>query len=126
MIENGGGRISAARHLSRFGRSDLVVAIAFPLYMRDTVELTQAVKKLDVPILAITDSQTSPLASLATLALYVRARRTAGSVSDTAILGLLEALAAGVSSRFSKAADTARQFTEFAYPWLVVGQEKRS
>jgi DNA-binding MurR/RpiR family transcriptional regulator len=126
VIENGGGRISAARHLSRFGRSDLVVAIAFPLYMRDTVELTQAVKKLAVPILAITDSQTSPLASLATLTLYVRARRTAGSVSDTAILGLLEALAAGVSSRFPTAADTARQFTEFAYPWLVVESGRRS
>jgi DNA-binding MurR/RpiR family transcriptional regulator len=125
-IENGGGRISAARHLSRFGRNDLVVAIAFPLYMRDTVELTEAVKKSGVPILAITDSQTSPLASLATLTLYVHARRTAGSVSDAAILGVLEALAAGVSARFPKAAEKARQFTEFAYPWLIASNARRS
>lgn len=126
VIENGGGRISAARSLSRFGRSDLVVAIAFPLYMRDTIELAQAVKKLGVPILAITDNQTSPLASLAALTLYVRARRTAGSVSDTAILGLLEALAAGVSSRASKATETARKFTEFAYPWLIASNPRRN
>ena len=104
-IENGGGRISAARHLSRFGRSDLVVAIACHSTCATRWSYTEAVKKSGVPILAITDSQTSPLASLATLTLYVHARRTAGSVSDTAILGVLEALAAGVSARFPKAAE---------------------
>jgi DNA-binding MurR/RpiR family transcriptional regulator len=119
IIDNGGGKISAARYLSRFGARDLAVAIAFPRYLRDTVELAQAAHRRGIPILAITDQQTSPLVSLGTLTIYVQARRTIGSASDTAILGLLEALAAGVSSRSPGAAGAAQHFADFAYPWLI-------
>jgi len=119
IIDNGGGKVSASRFLSRFGARDLAVSIAFPRYMRDTVELTEAAHKRGIPILAVTDNQTSPLASLGTLTIYVHARRTLGSASDTAIMGLLEALAAGVSSHIPGAAETAQKFADFAYPWLI-------
>jgi DNA-binding MurR/RpiR family transcriptional regulator len=126
MIDNGGGTLSAARNLSRFTRKDVVVAIAFPRYMRDTVDLTRAVGKRGIPILAITDDQTSPLASLGTLTLYVRARRSFSSTSDTAILALLEALAAGVAARSPGATEAAQKFADFAYPWLIAPERGRS
>jgi DNA-binding MurR/RpiR family transcriptional regulator len=125
MIDNGGGTLSAARNLSRFTKKDLVVSIAFPRYMRDTVEITRTVQRRGIPILAITDQQTSPLASLGTLTLYVRATRSFSSTSDTAILALLEALAAGVASRSPGATQAAEKFADFAYPWLIAPERSR-
>ena len=119
VVDNGGGTLTAARHLSAYGTKDLAMAIAFPRYVRDTVELTRAARKRGIPILALTDNQTSPLASLGTLAIYVRARRTIGSTSDTAILAVLEALAAAVSAKLPGAAEAAQRFADFAYPWLI-------
>jgi DNA-binding MurR/RpiR family transcriptional regulator len=125
MVDNGGGTLSAARNMSRFGKRDLVVSIAFPRYMRDTVEMTRIVQRRGIPILAITDQQTSPLASLGTLTLYVRAARSFSSTSDTAILALLEALAAGVTSRSPGATSAAEKFADFAYPWLIAPEKTR-
>ncbi|MEF2070102.1 MurR/RpiR family transcriptional regulator [Consotaella aegiceratis] len=119
IVDNGGGALTAARHLATFGKSDLVVAIAFPRYIRETVELTRAAVKHAIPVLSITDTQASPLASLGTLTLYVHARRSFSSTSNTAILALLEALAAGVASQTDGAAETAERFADFAYPWLI-------
>lgn len=125
MIDNGGGTLSAARNLSRYTEKDLVVSIAFPRYMRDTVEMTRNVQRRGIPILAITDQQTSPLASLGTLTLYVRAARSFSSTSDTAILALLEAIAAGVASRSAAATSAAEKFADFAYPWLIAPEKAR-
>ena len=125
IVDNGGGMLSASRALSRFTAEDLVIAIAFPRYMRETVELTRAVHRRGIPILSITDNQSSPLASLGTLTLYVRSRRTFSSTSDTAILALLEALAAGVAAKSPKAAEAAQQFADFAYPWLISPETRR-
>lgn len=119
MIDNAGGTLTAARHLASFTAKDLVFAIAFPRYMRDTVDLTRAAKKKGLPILALTDTQASPLASLGDLTLYVRSRRTIGSTSDAAILAVLEALAAAVSAKLPGATDAAQRFADFAYPWFI-------
>lgn len=118
-IDNGGGMLSASRALSHYDENDLVIAIAFPRYMRETVELATAAHRRSIPVLSITDNQTSPLARLGTLTLYVRARRTYSSTSDTAILAMLEALAAGVAAKTPGAADAAQKFADFAYPWLI-------
>jgi len=118
-IDNGGGMLSASRALSHYDEKDLIIAIAFPRYMRETVELAAAAQRRSIPILAVTDNQTSPLARLGTLTLYVRARRTFSSTSDTAILAMLEALAAGVAAKTPSAADGAQKFADFAYPWLI-------
>ena len=125
IVENGGGTLSAARYLSGFSKQDLVVSIAFPRYLRDTVELTRAARKAEIPILAITDNQSSPLASLGTLTIYVHARRTIGSTSDTAILAVLEALAAAVTARAPGAAEANQRFADFAYPWLIAPGARR-
>ncbi|MDE1994872.1 MAG: MurR/RpiR family transcriptional regulator [Rhizobiaceae bacterium] len=119
VIEAGSGKLAASRHLAHYGKNDLVVSLAFPRYIRDTVDVTRAVKKRDIPILAITDTQASPIASLGTLTLYIRARRTIGSTSDAAILSALEALAAGVSAKTPGAAETAQRYADFAYPWMI-------
>ncbi len=47
------------------GAEDLVVAVAFPRYPRETVEMVRFCQAKNPPILAITDKLNSPLASLA-------------------------------------------------------------
>ena len=55
-------RIHAARQMSRMTSKDLVIAIAFPRYLADTVTLANAAKQAGVPVLVLTDKPTSPLA----------------------------------------------------------------
>ncbi|MCX5495520.1 MurR/RpiR family transcriptional regulator [Kaistia dalseonensis] len=119
MVENAGGAAGAARQLYRFGDEDLVISIAFPRYLKDTVELTHYVRQRGLRVLAITDNQNSPLAAFGDLTLYVRAARQYSSTSDTAILGLIEALIAGVTHQCrAVAGELADAYLDFSYPWL--------
>ncbi|SEP82580.1 transcriptional regulator, RpiR family [Faunimonas pinastri] len=119
VVENAGGSAGASRRLFRFDASDLAIAIAFPRYLRDTVELTQYIRSRGIRVLSITDNQNSPIAGLSDLTLYVHTSRQFSSTSDTATLALLEALTAGVASRSPGSAELAEEFSAFAYPWLT-------
>ncbi|MFN3497736.1 MAG: hypothetical protein ACK40A_04960 [Pannonibacter indicus] len=55
----------------------------------------------------------------------MRASRSFSSTSDTAILALLEALAAAVASRSPGATTAAEKFADFAYPWLTAPEKSR-
>ena len=63
-----GGVSHAARQMSRMTSRDLVIALAFPRYLADTVTLANAAKQAGVPVLVLTDKPTSPLAPCATVA----------------------------------------------------------
>lgn len=114
---NGSG-FSGARHLAGMGGSDLVVAIAFPRYVKDTVRLAFTAAGLNVPVLAITDDHHSPLAAHATLSLFVGAHRKFASSSNTAALALIEALLAAVTHLTPDSVRFAERFTEIALPWI--------
>lgn len=119
VVENGGGAVGAARQLFKFGPDDLVIGIAFSLYMRDTVLVARHAKRNGIPLLAITDTLKSPLAQIADLSLFVEAYHEYNPPSDTAILALIEALIAGVASNTPEAADIAERFAAYSYPWMV-------
>ena len=114
---NGGG-LGAARHLSLMGASDLVIAIAFPRYVKDTVRLAATAKEQGIPVLAITDSHRSPLAAQATLSLFADVRRQYASVSNAAALALIEALLAAASHGAPTSVQRAEAFTQLALPWI--------
>jgi DNA-binding MurR/RpiR family transcriptional regulator len=117
--ENGGGLVGAARQLFKYGEKDLVIAIAFSFYMRDTLEVTQRARRHGVPILAITDHLNSPLSAMSRLSLYVEAHHEFNPPSDTAILGLIEALVAAVASKTPNAAEVVEKFAAYTYPWMI-------
>lgn len=119
VVENGGGAVGAARQLFKFGADDLVISIAFSLYMRDTITVTRHAKRHGIPVLAITDHLDSPLSALGDLSLFVAAYHEYNPPSDTAILGLIEGLVAGVASRSPDAAGVAERFAAFSYPWML-------
>jgi DNA-binding MurR/RpiR family transcriptional regulator len=72
------------------GREDLLVAISFARYTSATVECARTAWREGVPVLAITDSPLSPLTSVATQVLLVRADDVpAAAVSALSLCGAL-------------------------------------
>ncbi|OZI23410.1 transcriptional regulator [Bordetella genomosp. 9] len=120
-----GGVSQAARRLPRMKPDDLMVVIGFPRYVNDTVTLAAAAREAGVPVLALTDKPTSPLAPLATVALYAHAERQLFANSETAALGLIEALAAAVAFRAKDSVASALEATQSIMPWLLHGSGER-
>ena len=119
-----GGVSHAARELSRIRPGDLVIAIAFPRYLADTITLARAAKNANVTVLALTDKLTSPLAPLSDICLCAHSRRQLLSNSDTAVLGLIEAFSAAVAHQSKNSLTTAALLTESVMPWLIHGESK--
>ncbi|TCP23770.1 RpiR family transcriptional regulator [Scopulibacillus darangshiensis] len=75
--------------LSSLETNDLVISFSFSRYGRRVVEMTKAAHKASVPVLAITDSPTSPIARFADVALYVDCR---GPMFQNSMVGALTAV----------------------------------
>lgn len=120
-----GGVSHAARQMSRMTPRDVVIAIAFPRYLADTVTLANAARTAGVPVLGLTDRPTSPLAPAASVALYAQSARQLAPNSETAALGLIEGLSAAVAYRTKNVVQTAAGVTESVMPWLFHGAGKR-
>jgi DNA-binding MurR/RpiR family transcriptional regulator len=114
-----GGPSHAARLLSNATAGDLLIAIAFPRYVDDTIQLTKLAASHGIRVLALTDSVASPLAQFADLTLIVRAERRLAANSDTAVLAVIEALCDAVAHRAKRPVEAASRLTEFVLPWLV-------
>jgi DNA-binding MurR/RpiR family transcriptional regulator len=113
-----GGPSHAARQLVKRGPRDLVIALAFPRYVEDTVTLARLARERGVKVLALTDGPASPLVSLADVALYVNVDRQVAACSNAAALALLEALVAAVARRADNAVARAEALTRGVMPWL--------
>ncbi|MBB5457697.1 MurR/RpiR family transcriptional regulator [Paraburkholderia sp. Cpub6] len=113
-----GGPSHAARHLVGSGPGDLVIGIAFPRYVEDTIELARRASERGARVLALTDGPRSPLVRFADLALYVRTDRRLASNADSAVLAVIEALCDAVAYRAQRSVKAAAEVSEFVLPWL--------
>ena len=111
----------AAKALSRARPDDLLVAIAFPRYLADTVLLARHARAAGVPVLALTDRVASPLAALADVVLYAQADSQYFANSEASVLALAEALASAVAHRAKGSVQAATQLAESVLPWLQGG-----
>ncbi|GAB5095211.1 MULTISPECIES: MurR/RpiR family transcriptional regulator [unclassified Caballeronia] len=114
-----GGPSHAARRLFTASREDLLVAIAFPRYVDDTITLARQARDHGVRVVALTDSIASPLARIADLVLTIGAERRLAANCDTAVLAVIEALCDAVAHRAKRSVEAASGLTEFVLPWLV-------
>ena len=114
-----GGPTHAARRLFNARKGDLVIAIAFPRYVDDTIELARRAASLGAGVLALTDGPASPLAALATRSLFIRAERRLAATSEATVLAVIEALCDAVAYRAKRSAQSAAEMTEFVLPWLT-------
>src|SRR5450631_2780043 len=78
-LAQAGGPSHAARQLVKRGPRDLLIALAFPRYVEDTIVLTSLARERGMKILALTDEPTSPLVPLADVALYASVSRQIAS-----------------------------------------------
>lgn len=107
-----------ARVLTRLQPTDLLIAIAYPRYFADTVFLARRARDAGVPVLALTDRVTSPLAPLATVSLYAHTDSQYFATSEASALALIEALCSAVAHRAKGSLKAATQLTESVLPWL--------
>ncbi|SAL57581.1 MurR/RpiR family transcriptional regulator [Caballeronia telluris] len=114
-----GGPSHAARRLFNASPGDLLIAIAFPRYVDDTIELARLAAGHGVRVVALTDGAASPLAQVADLVLTIRTERRLAANCDTAVLAVIEALCDAVAQRAKRSVEAASGLTEFVLPWLV-------
>ncbi len=114
-----GGPSHAARRLFTASREDVLVAIAFPRYVDDTLALARQAREHGVRVVALTDSGASPLARIAHLVLAIHAERRLAANCDTAVLAVIEALCDAVAHRAKRSVEAASGLAEFVLPWLA-------
>lgn len=95
LIDNAAGM--AAEALAFAGPRDVAVAISFTPYTTTTIEFAAQAKRMQVPVVAITDSTFSPLVPLSTLWLDVVEADHASFRSMAATMTLAVTLAAGTA-----------------------------
>ena len=118
LLANVEGSSFAARTLSRLQPTDLLIAIAFPRYSAETVFLAQRAWDTGIPVLALTDRATSPLAPLAAVSLYIHAESEYFSNCEASTLALIEALCSAVAHRTQGSIKAATQLAESVLPWI--------
>jgi len=107
-----------ARVLARLKPDDLLIAIAYPRYFGDTILLARRARDAGVPVLALTDRVTSPLAPLASVALYAHTESQYFANSEATVLALIEALCSAVAHSAKDSLKAATQLAESVLPWL--------
>jgi DNA-binding MurR/RpiR family transcriptional regulator len=113
------GPSSGARRLSRVTPADLVIALAFPRYLSDTVRLVRSAREAGAAVLALTDRPSSPLAPLATVALYAQSDSPYFASSETIALALIEALCSAVVHATKDSLRASADLAEAVSPWLA-------
>lgn len=122
-LANHAGSVGAARRLHDVTQQDLVIAIMFPQYVRDTALLAHFAHKLGAKVLALTDGPTSPLASFADISLYLKTQRQFASSSDAIVLSTIQGLCGAVAYRQPDSANAAASMTSATRPWLLTSDD---
>lgn len=117
-VANADGAIGAVSKMFRLGPRDVVIAIAFPRYFRETIALAQLAKKQRAKVVAITDNPGSPLASLADVSIYVSVEQEYSPNSDATVLAVIESMVAAVARMSPRALEDYKAFSDAALPWF--------
>lgn len=117
-----GGNENAAYKLAGAGGEDVLLAISLPRYSRDTVQLARFAAERGARVVAITDSPASPLAAVASHALYAAAEHPVLSAANSAVLALIEALVAAVMLRNPDVLRLSAELSESLLDYLYVDQ----
>ena len=105
--------------LLRVSREDVVIGISFPRYSSRTVQAMRFARDRGANVVALTDSETSPLAEMATATLLAKSDMASFVDSLVAPLSLINALIVAVGRR--KNADVAQTFATLEQIWSEYG-----
>jgi len=116
---SGGAELSASR-MCNIGKGDVLVAMSFPRYSRDTVHLARFARERGASVLGIVDSHAAPLANEADLRLFVSAAHPMLPSSYVGVQLLCEALVGEVMRRNPKAVALASELTDSIASQLTI------
>lgn len=102
--------------LLRVGKNDVVIGISFPRYSRRTVKAMRFARDREATVVAITDSQASPLSEIATHTLLAKSDMASFVDSLVAPLSLINALIVAVGRR--KNEDLSNTFETLEKIWV--------
>ena len=105
--------------LLRVSREDVVIGISFPRYSSRTVQAMRFARDRGANVVALTYSETSPLAEMATATLLAKSDMASFVDSLVAPLSLINALIVAVGRR--KNADVAQTFATLEQIWSEYG-----
>lgn len=118
-LSSHGGIAEAARRLTFVNNQDLIIAISYPRYLLDTIQLARNAVKKEAKVLALTDKLTSPIVPIANCILYANSETQFGQNSEASTLALIEALMAAVDYSSNQAVELATEMAQTLTPWLV-------
>ena len=101
--------------MAHIGPGDVLLAISFPRYSKMVVQAADMAVKCGAEVLALTDSQMSPLYQIAECSLMVRCEAISIVDSMTAPLSLLNALILALARR--KSDDVAETYAQMEKIW---------
>lgn len=101
--------------LMRIDDKDVIIGISFPRYSRQTAHMLEYAKKQNAHVIAITDSEASPLAPFADDLLIARSDMNSFADSLVAPMSLINALIAALS--ISNAEKVRRSFERLEKIW---------
>lgn len=99
----------------RINKDDVLIAISFPRYSKQTVDALRFASDRQATIIALTDSQSSPIASFATHLLIARSDMASFVDSLVAPLSLINALIVGAT--MSKREEVQHTFSDLENIW---------
>lgn len=94
-----GGAGEIYEQIRRIGEDDVIIGISFPRYSVRTKECLELAKKSGASIVAITDNETSPIASISDSVLYVKSDMASFVDSLVAPLSVINALIVSVGRK---------------------------
>jgi DNA-binding MurR/RpiR family transcriptional regulator len=118
VVDFGGSEVAAAR-LAAMDNQDLLIAISFPRYARDAVQLAGFARDRGARVLALTDSPASPLAPLADLLLPAPATHPVLSSSMSAAVLVAEAVVTATMASNQNNVRHAEALTQALETYLV-------
>lgn len=117
LLKPGTGEI--LEDLRDTGPNDVVVAFSFPRYTRTTVEVVSYARERGAGVIAVTDSDLSPLYALADVTLAVPYEMGSFVESFTCAMSLVNALVTALA--FESRNDTLQTLGEMEQSWASMG-----
>ncbi len=115
ILLNTSGANEMVEQLFRIGPEDVLIGISFPRYSKQTVRAIRYAKQSGAAIVAITDSDESPIARLADQVLLARSDMASFVDSLVAPLSLINALIVAVSRE--KSEEVSRTYSRLEQIW---------
>lgn len=111
------------QQMLHIGEGDLLLAMSFPRYASGTIQACRFARDSGAKIIAITDSENSPLTPLADISLYAYSDMVSFVDSLVAPMSLINALIVAVSDRNTESAE--RNFEKLERLWENNGVYKK-